>query len=554
MSLVKALTDTKAGGAQVFDTSGIATAYQQQEAIENAKAEKLMAESMQYDPGGLYQDDIPIYKDAMDDYYKWIGEHSEQLMNPGENIDIWNERKRRENDIKNYVVGSKQKNTYANQASNMVFGDEKYFSQENIDYLSGIGATSMEDSRKGLFDGKNIVGGLDRLLTNIKTPDQYASLVEKHIAEAISTTSPGTVVDNGVLRGIMLGTEEGYKYDMDKVKESLSTLFDNGSPESRDLNYKYRDSEDKLQDFVDDVMAWARTKGASSSDFRSGGTGGGKAPKGYYAAVPSIGSSQDLVEAGSGMGYTKEERRKAKRTGKTLVESGSTYAAGIATVNKVMSEGEDKSKAGTEKGLVMRVDGMKLKIKTDMHDATNTTTGKPLSDDQAQMYQSADIVEFGNYWWAREDIIIPIIDANGATIDKITVEKGSPLPDIDYMLEKKMISQKRHDDILNRDYGLVRPGTGMVVSADPEPVNIFGMVKGGEYTETKGASEGGKIWAVLPVEGRESAINSAIGDLYPDLAEEHNGDALGGILKSMELDNAYYDFWMPSVGPSAFGE
>lgn len=542
MSVVKALTETSAGGAQVFDTSGINVAYQQKLAKEDANMEKLMANSMQYDPGGLYQEDIQVYKEAMDNYYKWIGEHSEALMKPGENIDIWNERKRMESDIKNYISGSKNRNTQINQASNMTFGDEKWFRQDNIDYLANIGSTSMEDSKKGL-GGINVLSGLNRNYTNLKSYAQYADIAEKKLGEIIEKTSPGIEIGQSGLHGIMMGTSTEVDLPEELLKPALAVMF-NDSPEGQDLKHKYRNYADPVQGFMDEVLTWFRKEKGSSESLQKFSGSEAKAPAGYYIAQSKLGSSQNIVESGTPIPLTEEQKKKDRKSDKTTVPKGSTYSIGLATVNKSISEGDDKTKAGTGKGAVLSVGGMNLKLAGDITGATNITTGKLVTNDGAQVYKGSTIQEFGNYWWAQEDITIDILDPKtGKKVDVITTEKGSPLPDIDELLDNKQISQGTKDRIMSRDSNLVRPGIGMLMISDPEIQGIMGKTTGSEYRGSTGASKSGKIYSVMPIDGLEADINSLIAAKYKDLAALYNGKPLEAMLSEIQLDNAYFDFW-----------
>jgi len=536
--IVRPLTDISKGAAQVFDVSGVADLQREKDAKKNADMEKLMANSLNYDPSGLYREDVTVYKDMMQDYQKWIGENNEALLNPGENIDVWQEKQFKENRIKNYASGSKNKNAQFNSATQMALQDKKWNNPENTSYLVGIGSTSQDDFDKGegffnVFDGLARNSDTDML--------KYAGLVEKQMADIGKKVKPEEA--EGMPGYIKFGEDTYYSYNEEEVKALLDVFWSRKrSAEAGDLHSDYKDSEDPFQAFYEDTMALVRKRGESGESWTKK-SADGKAPKGAYVAQPQLGSSQTIVETGGGITYTKDQIKQAGRTGKELSAGLGTYGAGLATVNQGYSVGEDKSKAGTTKGQVMRVDGMGLTIDLPPRGATNITTGKPILGDESHVFKKSQVTEFGNYWWAVKDVIIPIIGDKGNEIESITIETGSPIPDLQELLDNGKITKGTKDRILNKTYGNVQPGLGMVMVSDPEVTGVFGKAKGADYVETVGASESGKIFTVVPVEGYEAALNSALADLYPDLAEMYDGNTLENILAPIKLDNSYYDYW-----------
>ena len=539
---VKALTDTSKGGAQVFDLSGFAAQKQEDDIKKNSKEEKLMASTLEYNPNGMWQNDVSEYQIGMDEYLEFVKTNAEALATPGENLDLWKQKQQYENKLKNYVANSVQHNNQMGQSTQMWQNNERYFNSENTDLLTKEADGNLkwnEFSTNGTLHDPV----LDQMNRNLSVPlNKYASSVYEFLAQnnegVTSQRIKELVSESGESIGAainILRKDKSITYDDEQVRKFLWEQWDNAKDTNPDTITKYEGDFEKFYESVMNVAPQGYKGYSESASNVPGSTG--KPVKGQYGAVPQLGSSQTIIESGRENAMTDKEIKDA-RGGDGATTRSATYESGLGTVNKVYSEGDDYTKAGSSEGQVVRVDGMGISIKLPISGATNLSTGKPVLKDEASLYKNSEIQEFGNYWWAVKDITIGLIDG-----DNLTIEEGGALPDLDKLVDQKKITPKERLRIMTREKGWIKPGIGMVMISDPVPQGLFGKAEGAEYTKTVGSSEAGKIYSVMPIAGHEAAIRSSLGTDYAELTAAYNGDALGGILAPIQLDNQYYDFW-----------
>ena len=104
--MIKALTPTSAGFAQVFDTSGSLQPLIQRRA---EMTDKLNKTRLNYNPEGLYDEDIPAYQQLMAEYDNYVSDNHNAILNSSENMEVWRGKRKLENEIKNFIAGSKGK-------------------------------------------------------------------------------------------------------------------------------------------------------------------------------------------------------------------------------------------------------------------------------------------------------------------------------------------------------------------------------------------------------------------------------------------------------------
>lgn len=541
MAGIRAITPTSAGLAQVFDVSS----YRDEEMAKRAKMEeKLNQTRLQYDPKGLYKEDIPAYQQLMEEYQKFVADNHAELANSGENMAVWRRKQDYENEIKNFVAGSMGKNSMYLQYINRAIDDPKYQNKENTDFAAqakrGI---TLDEYRKGDLGVWNV--GMDNLKRNINF-DAFSA------AKEVFATIGKSVQNMAGLKSELAKGRNFYdvlqeiQYDPAMLDDKLEQIYTEASERGRDLQYQYK-SFDEFKEAM--IPALIRQSSQDLQSFNLGGGGDGAA-KGVYSATMNVGSTTTLWETEQEMqdiptkDMTGKERRAMKEKQQMTDVSDALHQYNLGTVNRATTE-SGQTKAITSGGQVLKLDGMNLSIITKPEQGMNLQTGKQITPEEAQIYQSAKVTEIGNYWRAKQNIPIKLDGANGSG-RTISVEKGTFMPDIEAMYQDKMISQNTRDNLMKYNQGkLLERVEGAVLQADPEEMNIFQKAEGMSYSGTTGQSKGGKSYVIVPLSTVKASINSAINTKYTELAELSGGDPVDYYMQAnnIKLDDSFLDFW-----------
>ena len=517
--IIKPLTDISKGGAQVFDVSGVADLQRHKDAKKNAEIEKLMANSLNYDPTGLYREDVSIYKDMMEEYQTWIGDNNEALLNPGENIEIWQEKQFKENRLKNYVAFSKNKNTQIDAATKMSMSDPKYMRDDNLSNLANVGATSQADFDSGLTSS-NYITDLNRNYTDLKDNYQYAAIVEDALGKVIEKTMPGREVDKDGIRGMMMGTTTSVDLPRDMVKEALTDLFNTNKPEGRDLTHKYRNEEDPIGAFVDDVMLWTRSdKGYAEGLTKASGTSGGTISQNELDARTMVSlqpkSGYKTLETVYNTDRTTQEVDIVNSKGKTKkgdVEG--YYPKTYVNKNGITKNTEILETVGhIGESVLYFNDRQDVVVEGSIGgSAFNLATGEKVKFDEIQNIQSTSVSEVGDYRVTTKDDVwltmsVPTgeKDKNGMPVkisSRRKYEKGNPLPDMDELLDDGIITQAEYDRIVKTES---IPFRGAIVYASSEPLKYW--QSSGSAARKAGASP--QPW-LIPYNEIQGRANSAM--------------------------------------------
>ena len=542
MAGIKALTPTSAGLAQVFDVSS----YRDEEMAKRQKMEeKLNQTRLQYDPKGLYKEDIPAYQQLMEEYRAFVADNHAALTNSGENMAVWRKKQDYENEIKNFVAGSMNKNGMYLQYINRAVDDPKYQNEHNTQFAAqakrGI---TLDEYRKGDLSVWNV--GMDNLQRNINF-DAFSA------AKEVLATIGQTVTNMADVKGELAKGRNFYEvmqeinYDPEMLDTKLEQIYTEASERGRDLQYQYKSMEEFKEAMI---PALIKQSSRDLQSFSLGKAGGDGAPKGVYSATMNVGSTTTLWETEQEMqdiptkGMTGKEKRAMKEKQQMTDVKDALHQYNLGTVNRATTEA-GQTKAVTSGGQVLKLDGMNLSIITKPEQGMNLNTGKAVTAEEAQIYQSAKVIEVGNYWRAKQNVPIKLDGENGSN-RTITVEKGTFMPDIEAMYQDKMISQKTRDNLMKFNQGkLLERVEGAVLQADPEEVNIFQKAEGTTYSGTTGQSKGGKTYVVVPLSTVKASINSAINTKYTELAEMSGGDPLDYYMQAnnIKLDDTFLDFW-----------
>jgi len=257
---VRPLTEISAGGAQVFDLSGFSALQQEKNQKEEQMMDKVMASTLEYDPTGLFQPDLPEYQKATNEYLDFVKNNSEALANPSENLELWQQKKQYENRIKNYVAASKQYNQQIGTAVQMFTNTDKYRTTENGQFLSS--AQSTGHSWEEFKNGNVHEPVLDKLSRNLDINYfDIAGMIQDRITTVRQEAAMGDQVDIAGKNYSEMTTKQIFETEKEAAKEALATLMNKGGTTSKDLQEKYAGEEDPLEAFYNDVMKWVRKEG-----------------------------------------------------------------------------------------------------------------------------------------------------------------------------------------------------------------------------------------------------------------------------------------------------
>ena len=98
------------GEAQVFDTSGIVAAKlaaEREAKKDKEKKEKELLDSLvDIDTSKLWDRDLGMYNEKWNDYNNFIKENYSALQNPSKNVEIYQQKKRKEQEMLQFVSSS----------------------------------------------------------------------------------------------------------------------------------------------------------------------------------------------------------------------------------------------------------------------------------------------------------------------------------------------------------------------------------------------------------------------------------------------------------------
>jgi hypothetical protein len=250
--MIKSLTPTSAGFAQVFDTSGF---VQQVKQTRQQRREKLNKDMLHYDPSGLKPEHIKAYQGLMQEYQDYVAENHSKLLNSSENMETWRGKQGLENEIKNFIAGSTNMNKDYLGGLNMTLTHKKYINEENEKLMEQYNKEiTVEDFREGnaFFP---VMKSLNRN-TEIDIP-QIADRIFKTIASEVPGADPETMSKMAAEGIDLYAIAQEYKYDPAKLDAIIQGYYSGKDELGGDIRHDY----ETVEEFKEAISPFLKTEG-----------------------------------------------------------------------------------------------------------------------------------------------------------------------------------------------------------------------------------------------------------------------------------------------------
>jgi hypothetical protein len=496
MPIIQATTPTKAGWAQAFDTSGIAgLAIKQKE----KRAKKLQDLLVEYDTKGIFTRDIPEVQRQISEVQNFAMEHSKELANPSQHMDVWREFQDKQSRVKNtvtYSIGAKEQFDKANRMYHAENG--KYLTEANAAALEAYATTPTSEQYGDLSAFGDPSKGFER---NVELDfNDYRKIVDN-----AWTDTPPEATGEAIEGTNKYIYKEGKQLDMEKLEKALRVKWEKSGLESGDLQHTYKD-KGGFDAFVEDAIAMSAdpTSYGLAATPAEGEISSAEAKaqrKAETAWLQVDKSSQSITEEIGGYQEIEDKEGRVTTTWVPQPEGDWADAQNVVTHYGPMLVGG----AGMVAGERYIMDGSIRK-------GMNAQTGKPIENNDGANVKQQLIKEIGDYKYVHTDFDIDATDKKG-NATKIRFEKGTYMPDLDAMLEDKALTPGQYDDAVKKMAARTRTEKAAFVFASTSKVSLWDMPEEDfeNYMKDKSA---GQSWAVVPYESVEAWLD---GEMY----EEH---------------------------------
>lgn len=244
--MIKPLTNIQSGWAQSFDTSGLVQAAYEAREKRRANLEKNFK---QFDPSSIWYRDTKKFQEMYNDY---LSTYSNLWDKASKNdMSAVMELKQKENNLLNFVAGSKGAEQMMKYAQNLMLSNPKYNNEENQNLLNGI---ITGDLYGGLEKGYESGDAFNN--TFIK---DFKRNINIDLSSAVSELSKlGTPSATPESSKVIPGTNQSrvksaIEYPDDQIDQYAASTWENGDGKNTPEDLKARYGEDGLVDYRNDL-------------------------------------------------------------------------------------------------------------------------------------------------------------------------------------------------------------------------------------------------------------------------------------------------------------
>lgn len=502
-NIVTPLTDISKGGAQVFSIGGIAEKAQAQAKKKEDDWDKVLSDSLTFNPEGMWDNDISPYQTAMDDYMGFLQKNEEKLARKSENLEVWREKQKREAEIKSYVALSKQHNQQFLAFNNMIINSpDRYDNPQNKSYAVELSekGLSWEDFKNGVMHDNILQNAKKNLKVDMWAQARpiYERLAKQNVEMGLAGIED--LMQKGMAEGKSIGamlqkfkSSEDINFDEEEVKDALWVEFRNAESTNPDLAELYYDrgetKQDQFEAYYNDIMSLVpEGRRKTSEEERIASTGSTSVTQRDIDAKNFVslkeGSGQTFVETV----YGDRDKHGEQYAIEEVDEDGKavevTRRYGVGTYTTLVDEKGGVS-VSTNASKVLQFNE-KLIITKNVSRGYQLQNGKMLRAGEGASIKTQLVLEVGNYAVANEDIPIKTTDG------WVKFEAGSNLPDIEKMRDEGMITDNHYETIIAKSTSM----KGAVVFASTEDLNFFQSAEGDIATFIKQSGAGGQFMVV----------------------------------------------------------
>jgi hypothetical protein len=418
MGLIQATTPTSAGFAQVFDTSGVV----EYSRIQREKRQQRLAKSiMEHDPKGIWKRDLPKFQKKVSDYYKFLNANHEALLHTDTHMDVWQQKRDMENDLRNFSAFSQQaKDDYYKSVTQSM--SKRYGGDRNITMVDQF---LNQPSDAQYEDGSAWDSPLSRLeRRRMIDPDAYVDAVERTADRSYELHQDAIAKAADKVGYIMHNV-----YNPESAKKALGSFW-GLSDDPRDLT---EDQEDvraeygSFDNFVQSTIESAAKK--TEQRYLTPTAEGAESDADIKARAIMMPGAANIHSTYEAIGVPAVIRTKGRKKGTEI--SPAQIVPGDAPIKATNS---------------MTYSGLRI-TSPNFGEAFNVTKGQ--SEDTRNL-TDAKLVESGNYRIATEDMKLELYDkpmdqANRKKVGTMDIVKGQPIPTWEGMyhenINAKTISQ-----------------------------------------------------------------------------------------------------------------